>query len=256
MKPRAFLFGPFVGEMCWEFFRFAPYAIHLKKNNPRSKLIVLTRPSRFDLYGQYADILVPLRLKDDTHSKGREAFKLHGYKEEDYYTVVKYFKEKYRKRFHIVSHNYPDVRGWRYKVRWQFPREKMDYDFLPKEKNKEVAERALGENIGIVDNLATKKVIEREDIINAVDLFMKITYFSDVNNTPLGSMMECIRLAKFVIGDIRYDNSHLALLLGTPLIHVGNLVEEDFINLLNPLRTPVIISENIEQGVNVYETNF
>jgi hypothetical protein len=69
-------------------------------------------------------------------------------------------------------------------------------------------------------------------------------------------MIECIRLSKFVIGDIRYDNSHLALLLGTPLIHVEDPIEEDFINLLNPLRTPVIISENVEQGVNVYETNF
>jgi len=197
-----------------------------------------------------------LRLKDDTHSKERDAFKLYAYKEENYYTVVKYFKEKYKKRFRIVSHNYPDIRGWRYKVRWQFPREKMDYDFLPREKNKEVAERALGENIGIVDNLATKKVIKREDIINAVDLFMKIAYFSDVDSTPLGSMMECIRLAKFVIGDIRYDNSHLALLLGTPLIHVEKYVEEDFINLLNPLRTPMIMSEDVEKGVNVYENNF
>ena len=84
MRPKAFLFGPFVGELCWEFFRFAPYAIHLKKNNPNSRLIVLTRPSRFDLYGQYADILVPLRLKNDSHSKGRKAFKLTDYKEENY----------------------------------------------------------------------------------------------------------------------------------------------------------------------------
>ena len=256
MRPKAFLFGPFVGELCWEFFRFAPYAIHLKKNNPNSRLIVLTRPSRFDLYGQYADILVPLRLKNDSHSKGRKAFKLTDYKEENYYTVVKYFKDKFRKRFRIVSHDYPDIRGWRFRVRWQFPREKMNYDFLPREKNKEVAERALGENIGIVDNLATKKVIERENIIDAVDLFTRITYFSDVNSTSLGSMIECIKIAKFVIGDIRYDTSHLALLLGTPLIHVEKYVEEDFINLLNPLRTPVIMSEDVEKGVNVYEDNF
>ncbi len=254
MRHKAVLFGPFVGELSWELFRFAPYAIHFKKNNPRLRLIVLTRPSRFDLYGQYADILVSLRLENDTDPNGRDGFKLVGYKEEHYYEIVKYFKAKFKKRFHIIDHKYPDIRGWRYKVRWQFPREKMDYDFLPMKKNKEIARRALGKNIGIVDNLATNKKIEREDIIDGVDLFARITNFTGNKSTFLGSMIECIKLSKFVIGDIRHEVSHLALLLGTPLIHVGPPVEEDFINLLNPLRTPVIMSENIEQGVDVYET--
>lgn len=256
MRHKAFLFGPFVGELGWEFFRFAPYAIHLKKNNPRTRLIVLTRPSRFDLYGQYADILVPLRLKNDTRSEGRDAFKLIDYKEEYYYTVVKYFRSKFEKRFRVMKHYYPDIRGWRYKVKWQFPREKMDYDFLPREKNKEIARRALGKNIGIVDNLATDKVIEREGIINGGDLFARITNFTGKDSSFLGSLIECIRLSKFVIGDIRHEASHLALLLGTPLIHVEEPIEEDFINLLNPLRTPVIMSEDVEKGVNVYENNF
>jgi len=58
MLDKAYLFGPFFGELSWEYFRFAPYAIYLKKISPDIKMIVFTRPSRFDLYGQYADILV------------------------------------------------------------------------------------------------------------------------------------------------------------------------------------------------------
>jgi len=255
MKAKAFLFGPFIGELCWEFFRFAPYAIYLKKNNPGSRLIVLTRSSRFDLYGQYADILLPLRLKNDLELK-RDSFKLNDYKEEHYYTIAKYFKAKFRKRFHIISHNYPDVRLWRYKAKWQFPRCKMDYDFLPREENKEVARKCMGSNIGIVDSVATKKRINREDVITTFDLMCRITNFTTDNPTSLGSIMECIKLSEFVIGDIRYDTSHLALLLGTTLIHVESSIKEDFIKLLNPLGTPMIISDNIVKGIDIYENNF
>ena len=63
-NPKAVLFGPFLGELSWEFYRFAPYAIYLKKRNPDIKLIVLTRKERFDLYGKHADILIPLRIKN------------------------------------------------------------------------------------------------------------------------------------------------------------------------------------------------
>jgi len=254
MKSKAFLFGPFIGELCWEFFRFAPYAIHLKKNNPGSRLIVLTRPSRFDLYGQYADILLPLRLKNDADLE-RNAFKLDSYKEENYYTIVKYFKDKFKKRFNIVSHSYPDIRLWRYKVKWQFPRDKMDYDFLPMNENKDLAQRLMYQYVGIVDSLATDKKIEREDIIDMTDLMCRITNFTTNNPTTLGCLIECIKLAEFVVGDIRYDISHLSLLLGTSLIHVEPSIKEDFIKLLNPLKTPVIITKSIEEGVNIYENN-
>ncbi len=68
-KLNAYLAGPFVGELIWEFFRFAPYIIHLKKAIPKTKIIVFTRSSRFDLYGQYVDILVPLNIPDNLPKK-------------------------------------------------------------------------------------------------------------------------------------------------------------------------------------------
>ncbi len=250
MKPKTILFGPFVGELCWEFFRFAPYAINLKKTNPYLKLIVLTRPSRFDLYGQYANILVPLRLREKSNFDG---FGMTRYLDENYYELVEYFRKKFKKRFRLIYHHYPDVRSWRRKVRWQFPRDKMDYDFRPRRENVELARKVMGKNIGIVDSLATDKKIEREDIIDMTDLICRITNFITDNPTSLGTIIECIKLAKFVIGDIQHDISHLALLLGTSLIHVEKAISKDYVKLVNPLETSIIMSENMKQGVKIYE---
>jgi len=253
LKPKTILFGPFVGELCWEFFRFAPYAIHLKKTNPNLKLIVLTRPSRFDLYGRYANILVPLRLREKSNFDG---FGMTKYLDENYYDLVVYFRKKFKKRFRLIYHHYPDVRSWRRKVKWQFPRDQMDYDFRPRKENTQLAKKVMFKKMGIVESSATEKSIKRDDIIDTVDLMCLITNFTTDNPTSLGTLIECIKLAKFVVGDIQHDISHLSLLLKTPLIHVEKPISKDYIKLMNPLETPVIISENIKQGVKIYENNF
>ena len=48
-KDSAILFGPFSGELSWEFYRFAPYLIYLKRINPDIKTIVYSRAQRIDL---------------------------------------------------------------------------------------------------------------------------------------------------------------------------------------------------------------
>ena len=93
-KGKAYLFGPFAGEVDWEFYRFAPHSIYLKKQDPTIKIIVLTRKERFDLYGKYANILVPLNIKNENEYKS-SAFGLIDYKTEYYYTIKKFFYEKY-----------------------------------------------------------------------------------------------------------------------------------------------------------------
>ena len=255
MKDRAILVGPFIGELCWEFFRFAPYAIYLKKKSMRTKLIVLTRESRFDLYGQYTDVFVPLRLKCDNELK-REGFKLNGYEEENYYAVSKYFKEKFKKKYSIIRHIYPDIRLWRYKVKWQFPRQNMNYDFKPREKNIGIARRSMEQNYSILDISATKKIIEKEGILNSGALACRITNFCGQGSSTLGCFIESIRLCKYVIGNIKSDISHLALLLGVPLINVGDPISDDFIKIINPLNTQIIFSNTIEEGIETYENNF
>ena len=65
-KKLAVLMGPFVGELYWEGGRFAPMLPHMIQSEYKFKkditYIILTRKERFDLYGKFADILVPLKI--------------------------------------------------------------------------------------------------------------------------------------------------------------------------------------------------
>ena len=152
MKQPVYLFGPFVGELSWEFFRFAPYAIHLKKEKPHIPLIVFTRQSRFDLYGKYADILIPLRIPNDVNLT-RDCFRLDSLLVKDYGKIARTVRAKYKDRYEVLEHYYPDISSWRYKIRWQFPRNLMDYDFRPREKNKLIAQMFVTPNDIMVDNI-------------------------------------------------------------------------------------------------------
>ena len=246
-RPKAFLFGPFLGELSWEFYRFAPYAIYLKKHNPDIKIIVLTRQNRFDLYGKYADILIPLRIKNEDIF-AQHGFGLNGYRSEHYDTVKKYFYEKYNKRFDIVDHFCPLTHGWRGKIKWQFPRDKRSYDFQSKEKTYNVVNEIIREDDIIVDNEAASFLYIKDWIeINATDLFKEIN---------LGIIIESLKACEFVIGNMKFEISHLAILLKKPLISLNEKLSDDSIHLLNPLRTPIIRCKNIYEGVDIYEDNF
>jgi len=256
MRARAVLFGPFVGELSWEFFRFAPHAIYLKKKDPNLRIIVLTREEHFDLYGQYSDILLPLRIRDDDLMQ-RDCFKLSNYKEEYYNTIIKYFKIKYRRRFNIINHIRPDIRLWRYKVKWQLPRSEMDYDFKPRKNNVVIAEKSIDGYLGIVDCAGTKARSDRNTLINSFDLYDKINenLFPE-KCSELGSMIECIKRCNYIIGNVRTDISHLGLLMGIPVIHTAKKIDSDALSLINPRNTPVINAPNIEEGLIIYENNF
>jgi hypothetical protein len=246
-KPKAFLFGPFLGELSWEFYRFAPHAIYLKKYDPEVKIIVLTREERFDLYGKYADVLIPLRIKHEEFFPQKE-FGLRGYKVEYYNMIKKFFHLKYSKRFNVIEHFCPLADGWNRKIRWQFPRDKMDYNFQPRKKICNLTKEVIREDDIIVDNEAVG-YIKMDDCreINATDLFR------DVN---IGILIEALKMCEYVIGNMSFEISHLAVLLEKPLISIREKLSTDSIHLLNPLRTPIISCQNIREGVEIYENNF
>jgi len=256
-KHKAFLFGPFFGELSWEFYRFAPYAIYLKKVNPDVQLVVLTRSSRFDFYGQFADILVPLKPKGDNVS-GQEGFKLLDFRDEHYYTIAKYFLEKYRKKFHIINHIFPEVTGWIYKVKWQFPRSQMDYGFMPRKRNKEIINDIFGEdeNLVFADNLVFNEDIDGYKVVQSDKFLRSILDILNDEATYFGCFIELFKKVKFVVGNLESNLSHLAILLQKPLIFLGNEVSDDCISLLNPFNVPIIKSSTVSEGVKIYENNF
>jgi len=254
MLDKAYLFGPFLGELSWEYFRFAPYAIYLKKISPNIKMIVFTRPSRFDLYGQYADILVPLRIPHEEDYK-QSAFRLMKYRDSFYERMEKNFGSHYEKKYRIMDHHCPDVRGWRHKVKWQFPRNKMDYNFIARRKNRDVVADFINDDSKII--LTSKEynyISDDYNMINLSDFKEAIKdQVDDKNITYLGCLIELIKKSTFIVSTLTQDVGHLAILLGKPLIYLNRRIKKDAVQLMNPLNTPIIDCKSVGEGVEIYE---
>jgi hypothetical protein len=134
----AVLFGPFVGELYWECGRFAPMLPYYKLNKYKGKeykYIVMTREDRFDLYGKYADILIPLRIDGDYITKHPNCFRLNGFKEYQYHKLIKKVEQKYSQRYRIVEHVYPDISKSGYVNKYQFSQKRMMFRYRPRDKN-------------------------------------------------------------------------------------------------------------------------
>ncbi|MCF8019793.1 MAG: hypothetical protein K9L62_10320 [Vallitaleaceae bacterium] len=154
-KENAILMGPFVGELYWEAGRFAPmlpniYQKYRKTKKKHPKYIVLTREDRFDLYGRFADILVPLRIPGDYEDKYPECFRLVGLAESKYKEIIKQFKEKYQEKYNIIKHVYPDIRKGQFGKKDQFPQSDMMFDFKPRQENYNIVENYLPNDKPIV----------------------------------------------------------------------------------------------------------
>lgn len=260
MKESAYLIGPFVGELEWEFYRFAPYIINLKKLNPECKFIVYTRPSRFDLYGKYADILVPLNLKNDEELI-KECFSIRRFDVDKYNILIKYLFRKYTKRYLIVKHLYPDIEIWRRRIKWQFPRDEMDYNFQPRTANAEIID-------GLFDSTNSVFICPHDsEIRHSVNDYgydpVMLHWLEDVvknqsdgiHSSFIGCVIELLKRCKFVVGNMSSSVSKLALLLKIPVISINEKMDYDSISLINPFNVPVINCENIEEGIKVYENN-
>lgn len=254
-KGSAYLFGPFIGELSWEFFQFAPLAICLKKLQPTTLMIVLTREERFDLYGKYADILVPLKLKLIERYHTQNCFKINNYEKKDYDFICSYFFNKYKQRFSILNHFCPDV-GWRYNVKWQFSNSMMNYDFSPREENKIIVDSVIKKDF---DNLVyfddvDKIYLSKYNIVDSKTFELQVTKALTNNTSYLGCVIELLKKCKFVVGNINNDISRLAILLKIPLINIGEYSQDKAL-LINPNRTLIIPTIDIHEGVKFYENN-
>lgn len=246
-KPNVYLFGPFIGSLEYEFFRFSPYAIYLKKIDPLTKIIVLTRPERFDLYGQFANILIPLQVDSN---KQQIDFKVDGFNIKKYRHYVEWFKEKYSIKYFIIDHFFPSIEDYRYKIKWQFPRLQMDYDFRPRQKNIDIVNK-----LNLKDQLLDlswildpeiKKLVKNE-LINEKYVFTDLEELvleiqdqvDNINTTILGCIIEVIRKTSRIIGNLSSPLSHLGIVMKKHLITINESYDYDTIKLLNPFHTAI-----------------
>jgi len=145
----AVLLGPFVGELYWEVGRFAPLLPKMINKEYKKKdvtYIVLTRRERFDLYGKYADILVPLNIPNDYITRFPNCFRLDNFSIEQYNQVVKFFYNKYQKRYNILKHIYPDITKKHFLNKNQFHKSRMIFDYKPREENYDIVNNYLSKN--------------------------------------------------------------------------------------------------------------
>jgi len=265
----AFIFGPFVGEMWWEMFHFSGYMIYLRKQNPSYKFIVYTRSDRFDLYGKYADILVPLSIEnDDIQNK----FKCENINSDGYELLIRIIKSKYETRFNIVNHIYPVSYGFRYEVKWQFQRYKMDYDFKARENNNILTE-------ALFKNMSTGKTalldltpFENYDMISIIfssieeirksknmniivfydnlDMryvtdYPKFRYLNSVirgrtDITPIGCVSSILDNVDMTFGNFSSIFTRMSILKNVPVISINEKMKNSELRLINPYEIKIL----------------
>lgn len=246
----AILFGPFIGELNWELYRFAPHAIYLKNRYPWQKTIVLTRKERFDLYGKYADILIPLNISENAGVQN--GFGIENFDTISYDEIAKVFNLKYKSKFDIKEHLFPDI-GWRSRIKWQFHRDQMNYDFKPRKHNEEIIKANFEDfkNVVLSDEYFSSdyNVITIEEIRNRTK-----TSVDGISSTYIGCLIEFIKKCLFVVCEYKSVLFRLCILLNIPVI-TKNKIDQDELYLLNPNNTKVIYCEDIEEGIEIYENN-
>lgn len=251
---QAFIFGPFVGDLYWEAYRFAPYAISLARRFPKHHIIVFTRPEHFDLYGQYADILVPLVIPEGMYVP--QKFKLKAYPFSEYNALKRYIRRVYENLFQVTDHFCPRVEGYMWKIKWQLPRKYMVYDFKPRKANSQVIEELYGEFENIISTTEPDVELDNYHVIEMVDFFKDIKDFIDKKVTWVGCLIELLKRCEFVISDLDDNLGKFSLLLDKPVIAVKEKLSNDAIHLINPHDTTVIKCDKYEEGVSEYENNF
>jgi hypothetical protein len=255
------LAGPFIGELYWEFFRFAPYIIHLKKANPDTTLVVYTRQSRFDLYGNYANILVPLRLPKDSGNKKEIYFTMEDFNVKYYNLLSTALLAKYIKKSQggKVIQIFPEISKHHYKVKWQFPRNKMNYDFRPRKRNSIIVNEYINKNNLVLINFDISKnhklILEIQNSgyypIVYDNFYEHLSTISLNGFTPVGSLIELIRRCKFIYSSFDSYVSYLSLLLKTPVITFDTKFDNDYIKLANPFKTKIISCNTISEGIKL-----
>lgn len=273
---KAILAGPCVGEMYWELGRFASHVIWLKKKkHPNAKLIVLTRPDRFDMYGKYADILVPLRIDGDGDKFKSDCFRLRGYDYSHVRLLAKRLHDKYSKRYKIVSHVYPNLERKQWANKNLYKKNEMFLNkFQPRNDNKLILDRTIPDDRPLVIiaprhrkgvrrnwphwqalfNLIAKSDLRRthyfvlcgrvpDHTSDNRNRFFDINNFEQTRNTSLiGFTIECMKRACFTVGS-QSGIPNISLLYGVDVLewgHQKSLHTQSY----NPFKTPVTFIEN------------
>jgi len=250
MKERAILFGPFIGELGWEILRFSPLVPYHKKHNPDAKIVVLTRPDRFDLYGEYADILVSLNI--DGKYKA-DCYRAIGFPMEEYKQLTDRLYNQFSKKFNIITHIFPNISGKNFANKNQYSQKQLKYKWKPRLANGEAIKNyILNDKQSIVlaprfrDGLRRNWPHWKElyDLISNHDIYKKYNFiicgkppdyipdeknrFYDINKIKLNSeistiglTIEAIKRSILTVGS-QSGIPNLSMMMGIPVLEWGH----------------------------------
>ena len=236
--------------------RFAPYIIWKRtkqyKNRNDVKFITITKPENFDIYGKHSDILVPFRLKDGLKYRAN-CFRLDNITDEEYISIIKTFKDQFKDRYNILEVIYPEISKKQYLNKNQFPRDKVSYNYLPRDSNLELINKYVNGKPVVV--LASRYregfkrnwpywnelydlIYNNQNLINRYNFIIigkKPDYipdiknrFLDVNNMEqnintslIGLTIECMKKAVLTIGS-QSAIPNISLLFGVHALEWGH----------------------------------
>lgn len=254
MISKNYLFGPFIGETIYELNYFVGHAIYLRKQNPKNKIIVLTRKENFDLYGKYATTFLSLPLSKDLipHKFDCENIKVNLYDE-----ITRRFSQKYINEIRIHDHFYPKIMTQLKDIKWYYPRDQINFDFKPRVGNQDIANDITNKYENIVISMFNDTFKKYEDYCIFPGSYIFSTLNIDKRNdiSLLGIMIELIRLSKYVYADIDSVVGRLAMLLCKPLITKRDSLDVHDLNPINPYGSIVIGCENLKEGIKYLEAN-
>ena len=254
-KQDAILIGPCVGELWWEFFRFAPYCFYwiLVNNKRHLPMIVFTRPDRFDIYGKDASILVPLRIEGDGTRYVQNCFRMDGLPYEHYKYLVKTFRDKYSQKYNIVKHFYPDIDKKQFLNKEQFPTKLRNFVYNPRLQNKVELDKYIDNSNPVVviapryrkvlsrnwpywqdlyDLIANSNLMDKYNFVicgkdpdyipDKYSRFYDLNYIEPVDGISLiGLTIELFNRAKLTIGS-QSGIPNISLLMRVPVIMWGH----------------------------------
>ena len=288
MEKSKAIISMFLGELYWEFARFAPHIIYKKLKQYKDqdiKLIVATREDRLDIYGEIADIFVPIRL-DETNMV-QDCFRLTNYPENEYNNLVKCLEIQFKDRYEIIEKIYPKIDGRNFCNKFQFPKDKMTYKYFPREENKKTIEDQIITNKKIVviapryrkglsrnwiywDKLYNL-IYENKELTNRFEFVIcgknpdyapdEKNRFLDINNfsknekeSLIGLTIELIKKSILTVGS-QSGIPNISLLLGVPVLEWGNQKVLHTVSY-NVLKTPVTFLDDMNFNLSpekIYE---
>jgi len=245
-----------LAEFWWEFGRFAPYILWKRqkqyKNRSDVKFICVTRPENFDIYGKNASILVPFRLKNESKYRPN-CFRLDNITQEEYISIIKTFQDQFKERYNIIETIYPDISKRQYLNKNQFPKDKVNYNYLPRDSNLELIKNHMNgkpvvilapryrEGIrrnwpywNILYNLISnnEKLIEKYNFVitgrspdyvpDVQNRFLDINNMQqNINTSIVGLTIECMKKAVLTVGS-QSAIPNISLLLGVHALEWGH----------------------------------